>query len=70
MNRQNTHATLFVLTRLDADGLRHIISGRNLPTLCKTEARGAQSLWSGPRAQLCPRCAQKYMRAVVEGQQR
>jgi hypothetical protein len=67
MNRINYHATLFVPTKEDAEGVLHIIAGRDLPPLCGQDAMGEQHAprnWR--RSVLCPRCAQKYMRTTID----
>jgi hypothetical protein len=65
MNRRVSYGSLYVPTRMDAAGTRHIIVGRDRPTLCETEASGEQVApcnWS--RSALCPRCVQKYMASL------
>lgn len=67
MQRINRHSTLYVPTREDAVGLLHIIAGRDKPPLCGQEATGEQQAprnWQ--RSVLCPRCAQKYMRTMID----
>jgi hypothetical protein len=67
MNRMNYHRTLYVPTKEDAAGVLHIISGRDRPPLCGQEATGEQQAprtWQ--RSLLCPRCAQKHMRTVID----
>jgi hypothetical protein len=65
MNRQRTYATLDAPTLVDADGLRHIIPGKNQAALCG--ATGEQERPRQWRARdLCQRCVQKYMRGVLD----
>lgn len=61
------YSRFYVPTRLDADGLRHIIAHRDAPTLCGQEADGVQEAprdWSVRH--VCQRCAQQYVKRLLE----
>lgn len=67
MDRMNYHTTIYVPTKEDADGVLHIIAGRDQPPLCGQAATGEQQaprIWR--RNVLCPRCTQKYMRTIID----
>jgi hypothetical protein len=58
---------IFVPTRQDADGTRHIITQRNGPPLCGADMTGAaaqQVPMQWQRGAVCPRCEQRYMRRL------
>lgn len=62
----NPYSRFYVPTRLDAEGVRHIIQHRDGPTLCEQEATGEQTAprdWSV--SQVCPRCAQQYVKQLT-----
>lgn len=66
MNRRQTYATLYVPTLLDSEGARHIIPRRDAPAYCgATGIQHEPHPW--PRQELCPRCAQKYIKLLMDG---
>lgn len=65
MKRKLNAVDYFVPTLL-ADGVRHIIQGRDYPPLCGVEAAGEQEAPRRRRQRdLCPRCAQQYAKTIL-----
>lgn len=65
--RRFTYSRLYVPTRTDAEGVRHIIAYRDGPTLCKQEAIGEQvAPQDRNRTHLCTRCTQKCIRQLQD----
>lgn len=67
MTRQRSYYGVYAPTRLDADGVRHVITSRDGSTLCGQHADGEQTApraW--PRHALCAGCVQKYIRGLFD----
>lgn len=65
MNRRRTYHTLYVPTLLDTAGTRHIIPGKDMAAYCGAEG-SQQSPHDHKASDLCQRCVQKYMRAILD----